>query len=261
MNYSFDIRLAKKFGVEEAIMLSNFQFWILKNKANEKHLHEGKTWTYNSIKSFAKLFPFWSEKQIRRILDSLIKQGVIQTGNFNNSQYDRTIWYCFVDETKWLSEKVNTTSEKSKMDMPIWANGFSQTGKPIPDNKPDNKPDTLVKESEVVEKWNEFAEKNNLQKISKLTNKRISSINHRLQENDFDLQKILEKISQSDFLLGKKSSWKVTFDFVFCSANNYIKILEGNYANTNTAIKQIQTTKYTGFDGDKYKRLLEKNRT
>ena len=33
MNYSFDVEHAKKYGCKEAIMIYHFQFWILKNKA------------------------------------------------------------------------------------------------------------------------------------------------------------------------------------------------------------------------------------
>ena len=36
MEYSFNIHIAKKYGVDEAIMIKNFQFWILKNEASDK---------------------------------------------------------------------------------------------------------------------------------------------------------------------------------------------------------------------------------
>ena len=52
MEYSFNIHIAKKYGVDEAIMIKNFQFWILKNEASEKHNHKGSYWTYNSVSSF-----------------------------------------------------------------------------------------------------------------------------------------------------------------------------------------------------------------
>ena len=59
MTYSFDCRLAEKYGVDEAIFLHNLYFWIVrKNEANGRHHHEGRTWTYNSMAAFARLFPF-----------------------------------------------------------------------------------------------------------------------------------------------------------------------------------------------------------
>lgn len=102
MIYSFDFDFAKEFGVEEAIMITNFQFWISKNKAAGVNFHEGRTWTYNSAKAFAALFPFWTTKQVRRILDSLITKKVLMTGRYNTRTNNRTIWYAFVNEERFL---------------------------------------------------------------------------------------------------------------------------------------------------------------
>ena len=104
MEYSFDIKVAEKYGVDEAIMIKNFQFWIMKNKASKKHSYDGRTWTYNSAEEYTIFFPFWSAKQIRRILSSLISQGIIITGNYNKVRYDQTLWYAFDDESEFLSE-------------------------------------------------------------------------------------------------------------------------------------------------------------
>ena len=85
------------YGPEEAIMLTNIEFWIKKNEANGKHFHDGRYWTYNSLEAFTQIFPFWSVKQIRRILKSLIDQGAIVTGSYNQSVYDHTTWYALSD--------------------------------------------------------------------------------------------------------------------------------------------------------------------
>ena len=92
----FDPNVAKEIGVEEAIMLANIEFWQVRNEANNKtetHFHGDCWWTYNSANAFAVLFPFWTEKQIRRILDNLINKGYIKTGIFNKMKYDRTRWF------------------------------------------------------------------------------------------------------------------------------------------------------------------------
>jgi hypothetical protein len=93
---------AIEYGCEESIMINTFRFWIDKNIANEKHFNENRTWTYNSKKAMIGLFPFWTEKQIRRIIESLITQNVIIKGNFNKSSFDKTTWYAFKDEKKVL---------------------------------------------------------------------------------------------------------------------------------------------------------------
>lgn len=104
MEYSFNINHATKYGTEEAIMIKNFAFWIKKNKANRTHLYEGRTWTFNSVRAFNELYPFWSEKQIRRILDSLITQNVLIKEQKNEAGSLRTNWYAFVNENEFITE-------------------------------------------------------------------------------------------------------------------------------------------------------------
>ena len=134
MTYSFDIDVAKEYGVNEAILITNLQFWIRKNQANDKNFYDGRYWTYNSIKAWQELFPFWTEKTIRTIINHLIEKGIIMTSNYNQSKYDRTLWYAFVDESIWLNGKIH---------LPKRENGNDEMGKPIPDNKPDNKLDSI----------------------------------------------------------------------------------------------------------------------
>jgi len=127
----FDPQIAKDLGVEEAIMYSNIEFWVEHNKANDRNKHDGEYWTYNSIQAFCELFPFWTKRQIERILKKLKDNGYIKTGNYNSTKYDRTKWYTCI-------------TPKGKMEKTESVNGNNQSVEPIPDNKPDNKPDTTA---------------------------------------------------------------------------------------------------------------------
>ena len=138
MTYQFDTDIAALYGVDESIMIANLQFWIRKNEANGKHFHDGRFWTYNSIEAFTKLFPFWTARQIRRVLKSLEEKGVIVTGNYNTSAYDRTTWYAFGDSFLQNSQKHLTET----------SNGKTQTEKCIMNNKvADIKPDDKTDKS------------------------------------------------------------------------------------------------------------------
>lgn len=133
MQHHFDVRLAEEYGILEAIILNNMQFWIAKNAANDKNFHDGTYWTYNSVKAFAELFPYVSEKQIRTALKKLVDCGLLQTGNYNKMAYDRTLWYAF-------TEKGISICPIGKMEMPEKENGFGTKGEPIPYSKPNEKP-------------------------------------------------------------------------------------------------------------------------
>ena len=147
MEHHFNVELAKEYGILEAIILNNLQHWIEKNRANGKNYHDGHYWTYNSAKAFSELFPYASQKQIRKALQNLIAEGIIQTGNYNKNPYDRTLWYSFTENGDSIFQMV-------KIDVPKRENGNDLEGQPIPDNKPDNKTNYKLKESKKEESNN-----------------------------------------------------------------------------------------------------------
>lgn len=171
MQHSFDVEIAKEYGILEAILIQHIYFWIEKNKANRKHLYDGKYWTYNSRKAFSELFPYASEKQIRRVLESLVKKKLLITGNYNKQWSDRTLWYTFTDYGISIIKK-------SQMQLPVKADDncpdgqmtIDQEGTPIPyintDIKSNNTPynpstdDSQKYDNKIFEKfWNEYPKK------------------------------------------------------------------------------------------------------
>lgn len=151
MEHHFDIDVAKEYGVVEAVLIYNFQYWIMKNIANGKHLHDGRHWTYNSQQALLQLFPYLSRQSLRTALQHLKDKGVIITGNYNDTAYDRTVWFAFADEEKWLF----SNQPKHWLES---TNGVVESGQPIPYNNTDNNKSPLSKdntpkgvESETVE--------------------------------------------------------------------------------------------------------------
>ena len=107
--HSFDPVDAEKYGILEAILLANIRWWTAKNEANNRHYHNGRYWTYNSAKAFAKLFPYASQQQIQRALKSLEAARMIVVGNYNSNPYDHTKWYAiddYFDRSDLINQKV-----------------------------------------------------------------------------------------------------------------------------------------------------------
>lgn len=138
----FDTEIAEKYGIEAAIILQNISFWIEKNAANEKHLHDGKYWTYNSVRAFGEIFKYMSESTIRRNLLKLETEGLVVTGNFNSLSFDRTIWYSITE--KGFSVLKISICHSEQTQYSETTHPFSQTEGTIPDIKPDIKPDTKI---------------------------------------------------------------------------------------------------------------------
>lgn len=95
---SFNIEAARRFGVDGAIMLQGMAAWISKNRANERHFHDGRWWTYNSQDALVKLFPFWSRRQIQRIVKALHTEGALLLGNYSDGSFHNTTWYALSDD-------------------------------------------------------------------------------------------------------------------------------------------------------------------
>ena len=70
--------LVKEIGLNEAIMLQQMHYWLLKS-ANE---FTGVKWFYKTLEEWQTEFPFWSAMTIRRTLGSLEKQKIIKSIDF-----------------------------------------------------------------------------------------------------------------------------------------------------------------------------------
>lgn len=116
LHHSFDINIAEKYGIEEAILIHHFQHWISINRRLKRNFHEGTYWMYQSLDEIAANFPYMTKDRIFNIIERLCtgksrfskKDGIdfepiLKKGNFNKSRYDRTVWYAFCDITIWLS--------------------------------------------------------------------------------------------------------------------------------------------------------------
>ena len=154
MNHSFDKDIAVAYGVAEAIILNHMQFWIEQNEANKMNYYDGSYWTYNTTKAYSEIFPYFSQRQIQCALKHLRDEGILKTGNYNKSAYDRTLWYAF-------TEKGISIMQKCKMEVAGMSNGFDAQVQPIPDNNTDIIPDRDNTDNNSL-----ASESNSAQKIS-----------------------------------------------------------------------------------------------
>ncbi|MBQ7094633.1 MAG: hypothetical protein IJN84_08960 [Clostridia bacterium] len=102
MQYQFDVELATEYGIDEAVFVHNLYFWIKHNEANGRHIaeYEGVTrvWSYNSMAAFSILFPFWTHRQMERIVKSCRDKGLVITANLNEDKKNRTLWYAVTEK-------------------------------------------------------------------------------------------------------------------------------------------------------------------
>ncbi len=127
---------AVKYGLEEAVFLDAIMFWYRTNRGNAKpvHFHDGRWWTYNSVKTFEDVFPWWNAGQIRRIITRCKDKGALLVGNYNKDQRDRTAWYTPSDELLELYGEEKCNCRKQQMDVPAPSTECDENGEALPCN-------------------------------------------------------------------------------------------------------------------------------
>ena len=85
----------------------------------------------------------------------------------------------------------------------------------------------------IYDSWNGLAKKNGLAEIRSVTTKREKKIETLLKKYSFEeIMEAMNKIKESDFLLGKTTDWQISFDD-FVEERKFIKLLEDGYRNKN----------------------------
>ena len=98
----FDADIAKKYGVNAAVLACFLWDCTEQKSAESPQPHEGKVWVRCSVQMMTGFFPFLSYDEIRYALKQLVKGRVLTKGQFNESRFDRTNWYAFTEFGQFL---------------------------------------------------------------------------------------------------------------------------------------------------------------
>lgn len=96
---------------------------------------------------------------------------------------------------------------------------------------------------DIMKQWNAICE--GLPRVSKMTDSRRSLIRSAINDK-VSLQTLFMKISESDFLMGKKTDYKACFDWAMKPVNRQ-KIIEGNYDNAKNRGVDTESIHKGGF--------------
>lgn len=104
LRFSGSTRLAEVWGVDIAVLMEQIVYWLRLNSKKPGMRINEKVWFYQSVQNLHdNYFPFWTQRQIEKLLEYAVKNSLLLTGNFNKRKYDKTKWYTVIDE-RFLSE-------------------------------------------------------------------------------------------------------------------------------------------------------------
>lgn len=94
----FSSKLAEKYGLIEAILISNISRAIIDSqKSNECKVVDGRTYVKCAMETLHSWIPYISESTLKRAVSKLVKCGVFAKGAFNETKMDKTSWFAIVD--------------------------------------------------------------------------------------------------------------------------------------------------------------------
>lgn len=267
--HSYRIDDAKKYGVNEAVILNNIRFWINKNKldylVNKResiHVHNGRVWTFNSYRAFSIVLPEFTEKQIRTAIDHLSREGILIKGNYNKLKSDATWWYTINEDWTKVDDWCPTGQSicpESQIPSALEGKRSDPEGKPLPDINSDintnintekgcetsqpTEPPTKGYKKQIQEYWNLKIKGTPLSKCRVLSPTRLDNIANLNKQLSFNgsidaWKEFIDKIFESSFLQGdNERQWVADFDWVL-ETKNAIKIIEGKYNKKNILTKR-----------------------
>lgn len=127
----FDVEVARRCGVNAAILLSDIQYWCERSKGDPAHLREGRVWMWSSWQGFAERHPYLTVRQIRYALGRLIAEEVVLTAQYSDRALDRTIWYSPADSTIMANALDNSgecIGQQCRIQKTPVANAFDKSG-------------------------------------------------------------------------------------------------------------------------------------
>lgn len=163
--HSFDWKMACKIGVEKAILVGNFHFWIGENERRKSanHFHKGEYWTYATGDELKAKYPYFKASTMYRWLKELTADGWLKVDKFNQKHTDQTTWYArgnslldflnipISQNEKSISQNENSISHSENPSSQN-ENSISQNEKCIykdTDNNSDNNTDNKLNDNDA----------------------------------------------------------------------------------------------------------------
>lgn len=201
---------------------SNWAFLLAKTHLTEEEANNIISVLIDLGKIDAEL---WAAKRILWV-DNFVKN---LSEVYRTRHSDLPLKPCFEPENPMKEEVITEKTEVQE--------GFS-TGKHAKEkeSKGEERKEKKYPYQGICDLWNSICV--SLPKIAKLTEARKQKIRSRLDEFGCQPEEwlttaetLFKRVQASDFLTGRKTDWKASFDWLFENGKNWVKVTEGNYDN------------------------------
>lgn len=240
---TFHSTLALAIGVNEAILLQKINLWL----NCKPHNADGRSWIYNTYKSWSEQLPFWSESTIKRIIKNLFDMEILIKGNFNKSKFDKTVWYSIdYDKLDAIVAQKARNSRLGQIDPIVvskWTNGECQVDTTYTNDY------TMITNNDIIYSQN-YSNEQLLTECNQVSND-TNSYKNKKEVSD-DTLSIKSKKSNEEIKLEFEKLWKIypRKQGKESAFNSYKKLIKNGEANFEIIEKGIVN----------YKKYIESNK-
>lgn len=238
--YAFWFKLLEILGESEGHWFdcsvpNNWAYLIAKVRCDEKTAYDIMQTLIDLGKIDAKL---WAERKVIWCQNFVNNLGSV----YKMRRAEIPVMPCFEDSPENKPRKEAKTTKINRDGSELITEKIAEEKKREEERREEKK--RIYPYEDIVRLWNDTCL--SLPKVQKISDSRRNKIRQRLDEFGKDreawmatAETLFEAIEASDFLRGDNShSWKASFDWLFENSNNWVKVLEGNYANKETSKQQ-----------------------
>lgn len=146
----FDEKIAKAYGLPEAVLLNDIMYWEKHNRLNGRNFFNGRYWTYNTFKAFTETYPYFSERTLKRAIQHLIDADLILVGNFDNDRFKHTNYYTLTDKSMgYFYDRPNRECQNGTIEGAIMTPSYNNISSIESNNTNSNSSNITLSESLV----------------------------------------------------------------------------------------------------------------
>lgn len=232
----------------------SFIFYASWKEVLSEYPSEVRLEVYDAVIEYAISGTLTELKPLAKMAFSFIRKDI----DANNERYDEMVSKRREAGKKGMQSRWSKADNKCYDVITNITNITDNDNKDKDDNKDDNNLDTYTQKDElpeasVVKKkedkidYKSIVERFNsklsppLPKVQTISDARKKAMKARVNEHGEDaIDIVFDKVFESKFLRGEtESGWKCHFDWIF-NPRNFVKILEGNYANNRANYSEKQ---------------------
>lgn len=135
MTHSFNVEIAEEYGIPSAIILQQIADIIQENERNSVPKVDGKTWMSQSSCALAHRLPYFTDRNIRRTLASMVEAGLLQKRDTADRSMDHSTWYALTEKAESAigqnvqsnGQNVRSIGQNVQSEKPQSGQGFERT--------------------------------------------------------------------------------------------------------------------------------------